>query len=854
MSNPTLTSWFSRAALVAACIFLGACTQTTTGGPQCRLDRDCGINQTCTSGSCVDKQVCTSDAQCTEEQRCDVLTGTCLFRSGFGTECGPNNNNTPCAVGQFCALGRCRDTSTATLCSRRLQCAVGQVCDRNSFYCIEEAPCSLATDPDRPYPELSCDPGDRCDPVTGACVADGPPQCDPTAMPTGCALDELCNGARRCVQCISNQDCGPGLRCNTRAGLCESTNTCRSNADCRAPLVCDRATALCAVPLPPCTSDLQCQLGQFCDRVTGTCALKDGKCEEDRFEENDTSVDARNVDLSNAVATVNDLMLCANDADVYSVDLALGDELRVVLGGTRPQAQAEIWALAPDAQGGGLRTVRYAEAPPRGNGTVAFVAQRDGRYFIKVISIASQSAYNLTFTRTLGMACMADQYDVAPNNNNVPFSAGGLSAGLSPPLTLCQGDEDWYLPRGSNGFSLRAGQAITVALSGPVDQDFDLLLTDVLGSRVLARSEGPTAEELLRYRVTTDQDVLVAVKPYGPSTGSYTLNVTLENAFMCVADMFESFVHAGGGPVDAGMDDAAVEDASVEDAAVDMDGGAEDAAAVPDAAGEDAAVPDAGLEDAAVVDGSAPDAATTAPDGGAMRVGNNRREDAIVVGLDGLTANLSICLGDEDWFVVEARAHQRVLATARWASGEPGVTLEAYDNLGVLLGSSTGPTSAALSVLGNAAGQVLVRVVSPASQSPYALDIHVERATECLPDRAEPNNTPALAASPSFATDGVYTLCGTDVDLFRVEAGAGKRLKVDVDFSLADGDVDLAVLLPDGVTTLAVSDGVTAHESLDVVLPADPPDGGFGAYFISVFAGRSDTRAPYRLRTQILSN
>jgi hypothetical protein len=821
--------------LLAACAPQG-CPGTTTGGTsQCRLDRDCGIDQLCQDGSCVDKRVCHGDTECDPEQRCDALTGSCIFRTGFAHDCGPNNNNLPCAAGQFCALGLCRDTSTAKQCSRRFQCGIGEVCDRESFYCIEENPCTLATSPTRPYPELACDPGENCDVATGACIGSGPPECDPVAVPTGCASDELCNGARRCVQCISNVDCGAGLRCNTRAGLCESTNTCRSDSECRSPLVCDRATAVCAVPLPPCTSDFNCALGQFCDRTAGTCQYKEGKCTDDRFEENDTTVNGRDVDLSNAQQTLSDLMLCPNDPDVWKVTLSAGDQLSVVLSGARPQARAEMWALAPTATGGGIMTLRYVEAPPRGNGTVSFVAEHDGAYFIRVISLAGQSAYQLAFTRTLGNACVEDAFDTPPLSNNLPFSASTLHTGLVDHLSLCSGDADWYLVQGATpaSRSLKAGQAISVQLSGPASEDFDLQLTDAFGETVLAQGAGPSAEEFVRYRAAQDMDVLVGVTPYGPSMGNYSLTISIQNPFVCVADAYETYDHAPLMTTDAGTPDAAM---SLDD------GGPADAAM--------------SLADASVdVDASVADAAVTTVDAGAVTtVGNNTRALAIPVDLSGLEADLGICRGDEDWFVVEARAHQRVLAQATFAQGENGVQLEGYDDTGLLLGTGRGATLAALSVPGNAAGRVFIRVVSPSGESPYHLSLQVLRRQDCEPDSAEPNNTPALASPPSLAADGVYTVCGTDVDLFRIQAGAGKRVKVDVDFSTADGDIDVALLLPDGTTVLAVSDGVTSHEGLDVVLPADPVDGGLGAYFLSVYAARSDTRAPYHLHTQILAN
>ena len=102
-----------------------------------------------------------------------------------------------------------------------------------------------------------------------------------------------------------------------------------------------------------------------------------------------------------------------------------------------------------------------------------------------------------------------------------------------------------------------------------------------------------------------------------------------------------------------------------------------------------------------------------------------------------------------------------------------------------------------------------------------------------------------------MATDGLYAICGSDMDYFRIEAGAGRRVQASIDFSTADGDLDLALLLPDGQTILALSDGVTDRESVDVVLPANPADGGLGAYFLEVFAARTDSRAPYRIHTEV---
>ncbi|MEW5848873.1 MAG: hypothetical protein AB2A00_08660 [Myxococcota bacterium] len=792
--------WALLLTLVTACT-PGGCpfASTPDGGPttQCRLDRDCADNEKCENGACVSRFVCETDEDCGPLEHCNQLTGEC--DRDVASECGPLGEGRTCAPGQFCSLGKCRDIASATICSRRFQCPVGQVCDRVSFYCIEELDCRLAAGSDEtpPLPELECDPGDTCDPNNGVCVTGGDPECEPTATPTGCANGLLCNGARQCVQCISNAHCGPGLRCNTRAGLCESENTCRRDTDCTPPLVCDRVTALCSVPLPPCESDFQCQLGQFCDRTLGTCQPREGKCDDDRLEDADTPPAARPVDLTNATATLTDLQLCPNDPDVYAAQLTPGDQLTVRLLDTAASARAEMTVLGPD----GLQTIRYVEAPPRGNGTVSFIAQLAGYYYVRVISPTGKTAYRLEFVREPAEVCEQDLTE--PDDNN-PWGARLFNVTQNEALqgSLCPGDGDWFRiqPR------LLAGEAVSVELEGPDQEDLDLQLTTDDGLTVYATSEGPGSQEFVRYRVDEAQTLLVHVTPYGPSSGIYALRVTIHPAYVCTPDVLETTSSGNdGGVADAGASDASVEDAGASDA-------------------------------------STADAGPTAP-------GNDSREVATPVGLAGLERDLSICAGDEDWFVVEARAHQRVLATATWSYGESGVLVDGYAPDGSLLGHASGATLAPLSVPGNAEGKVYVRVSRPGSSSAYHLDITVERLVDCVTDSAEPNNTPVLAtAAPE---EGLFTICGSDNDLFRLPGlGAGRRVMVDAEFSTADGDIDLALLLPDGVTVLAISDGVGPTEALDVILPADPPDGGHGTYFLQVFSARSDTAARYLLRVQ----
>jgi hypothetical protein len=350
--------------------------------------------------------------------------------------------------------------------------------------------------------------------------------------------------------------------------------------------------------------------------------------------------------------------------------------------------------------------------------------------------------------------------------------------------------------------------------------------------------------------------LLVRVAPYGQGSGSYRLAVTREPAFTCFPDALETaaapdagvLADASAGSADAGALADASAGAADAGALADASAGAADAGALADAS---AGAADAG----ALADASAGAADAGAPsDGGGSgtpppaRAGNDTREGATVVPAGGGAWDLTLCPGDEDWFVVPALSHQRVLATATWLAGDPGVGLEAYHGV-TLAGRAPGFSPAALSVRGGAEGTVHLRVSGSGAATPYHLAVQVERADVCAPDAREPDDTPDQAAlAPSSA---VLTLCGSNVDLFRLEVGAGKRVRASVDFSTADGDLDLALLMPDGVSLLALSDGVTSHEELDLVIPSDAPDGGRGAYFLQVYAGRSGTSARYVLTTLV---
>ncbi len=721
----------------------------------CDRDIDCPAGERCgEAGLCESFEGCAGDADCAPHESCRIVDGTCRLRPGFGTDCSADPD---CYPGFFCALGRCRDSAEAWVCSSAFDCPAGFRCDRSHFYCIEEVPCGLA----EAFPEITCDPGQVCDPVTQACLFSGPLECTPENQALTCGPDELCDASGRCVQCTVDAHCGPGLRCNSRAGRCESEDLCRRDSDCTPPLICDPEVALCRVPLPPCDSDQDCAISEFCNRVTGSCEPLAGSCTDDRLEENDSPVGAQQIDPGEGGALIDALQICPDDDDYFAVPLLLGQGLTAVVSDVVSTAQAEIELFAPD----GATRLRQAFALPRGNGTVSATASEDGLHYVRVLSRAAPTPYDLRIEVAPRPPCEADGLE-GEGRNDSPNTAVPLAAGSQSDLSLCLGDVDHYR------VELGAGEALRVTVRGEGELDPDLRLLDGLGSEVLARAAGAGRSEQLFFRAVSGGARIVEVSAYRGAPAAYALELELLPAYSCEADELEGAV---------GNDSAAT-----------------------------ASSPAAGLVD----------------------------------------RGLSLCQDDEDWFEVALEDFERLVAVAHFEAGDVDLDLEAYlDPAGALLASSrAGAGVEALSVpAGGAPGTVWLRVfAADGAVAPYQLSLYTENAEICLPDPDEPNEIAADAGAAPAA--GQFSLCGFDEDLYAVELEAGKRLDASILFSPYEGDLDLQLLHPDGVTPLATSDGVGEREHLQVDAELD------GTHYLRVYALSSEPRARYFLSVSVTSD
>jgi hypothetical protein len=521
----------SVVALVVCC--LGALSSCDCGGdvlptPPAQCDVVSGVgclsDEVCVDGTCQPLGRCEDDGDCPSVAwRCVFPAQFCELRAGFGEECSAD---IPCAAGSFCALGSCRVIDeTAQPCATRLDCRAGFMCDKVHSLCIEEAPCTFA---DQGFPETACDDTETCQ-ADGVCATACQGLCTPDTEEADCGSGQRCGAACTCVQCLSNDDCGVGLVCNTRNGRCQSEGLCFTNDDCTAPLECG-TSGLCEVPPPPCTDDFDCTVAEICNLETTRCELPDGECFDDRFENADTPAAAEAFDLVvDAPKLIDGLVLCPDDDDVYEFSLAAGDRLTIQASNTVPTARATLWLLDSN----GETSVGFAETPPRGNGEIVYTAQVDEVIYLRVNALLAQTPYELTATLTRAAACVADFFEGAAGNNSIDVATPTTLSLIGVPMSaeICRGDVDIFT------VDLAAGEGVLASVAfDTAKADLDLAILDEAGE-VLVSSSGVEQPEVVQRRLIDGGRVFVRVRGFANTAAPYTLNLTRLAPVGCVDDV-----------------------------------------------------------------------------------------------------------------------------------------------------------------------------------------------------------------------------------------------------------------------------------------------------------------------------
>ena len=303
----------------------------------CENNDECGAGNLCIGGTCLIAQCdptiegqCGVDAVedrdptcCRVFENCNPITFKCARdQNAEGIGCPDTEPDCIACVespdcfaeltfASFCSGGRCFATAGRTSCSQDFQCAEGERCDRTEFFCVADAGGCRFCGPD--FPELCCANGQACDQAANVCIDLGAAnECTVETVLDDCRASELCDGVGRCVQCIEDDNCGPGTNCEVLSGLCVSDSRCESDDPCLAlsPLLrcienaCDR---------PDCEVNSDCDdPRERCEAFT--CVLPAAVCTETDEPNNNSDQAVALDDLASAYAGV----LCRGDFDFIS--------------------------------------------------------------------------------------------------------------------------------------------------------------------------------------------------------------------------------------------------------------------------------------------------------------------------------------------------------------------------------------------------------------------------------------------------------------------------------------------------------------------------------------------------------
>ncbi len=343
--------------------------------------------------------------------------------------------------GGVCDGGLCHDR-----CEVDDDCPGAQTCRAGDGHCLEAEPCGAAID---------CMGPRQCH-HDGGCFL---PDCERNAdCADGACVDQLCAAAAP-AECDGDDDCADPLTC-APFGACRLEGPCAADADCPpgAP-VCEADR--CVI----CVGDEHCRPGEACE--AGRCAYQgvcegpqdcpgertcgDGLCRPpddcagDRF-------DGLQAPAALVTRTYGGLLLCDGATDQYSVAVAPGDGLRVVLRHDPAQGDLSLRVETPPpisdllGQSDGPLGVEVVQLPadPLGGPRVVAVRGRPG----------FATPYALTVERVDAGVCAPDALEGVDGNDDAEH-ATAIEAGVFD-LRLCPDDEDWF------AFDLGPGTRLSV--------------------------------------------------------------------------------------------------------------------------------------------------------------------------------------------------------------------------------------------------------------------------------------------------------------------------------------------------------------------------------------------------------
>ncbi len=608
--------------------------------------------------------------------------------------------------------------------------------------------------------------------------------------------------------CSAASPCGPGYWCDPRS------ETCRFG----------------------CRSDANCDVAQRCNLETLRCEDLGG-CEDDALEENDSAEQAAPVDPGPL-----SLRLCPGDGDWLSMPLAAAEQLRIVLthAGT---ARVEGTIEGPD---GTLLASGYSA---EGRLELAGAASSAGIHRVHLRSEAT-TRVDCELELLREPACIED----ALEPDDIPEEAVDLLDGENPPRKICPGDEDWHrvtlgvwersrvrllaepgapltfelfdaagqrvasadwdaeLGRGDLVYGSEAGGVYTLRLQGERASDYRMVLERNPGDLCQQdpQEENDSAEEAPLLQAGRWEGLSICRGDddwFAPELHPWD-QLHLEVTSQQLAALDVSLVDADSGAV--------LREAQLEGQRWVLDHGL----------GADDAPPllrvrlSSGFGASYAVAIAIDPAPSCEED---LFEDNDTPEQALPAALEPM--ELSLCVGDDDWFELEAVADQTVEAEAQWDQGGPNaaVTLELWaPGAGApLQRSAPAAGRATLSYTPREDRLLQLRVsLSGAAALGYRLELRGQREPEpppCEPDAYEEDDSVEAARLYDPLLDG-QTLCFGDEDWQWVDLAPDDVLRVWLQHPPGAGPVRLHLRDEEG--EIETQDSANGLLLLDSLAPA----------------------------------
>ncbi len=199
----------------------------------------------------------------------------------------------------------------------------------------------------------------------------------------------------------------------------------------------------------------------------------------------------------------------------------------------------------------------------------------------------------------------------------------------------------------------------------------------------------------------------------------------------------------------------------------------------------------------------------------------------------GTFSNLSICGVDTDYFAVALNAGDTLNVDLTFANSAGNLEMEVLDPAGQVVGQATSTTdNETLSPVAAATGGYRINVFGAAGAANPTYDLGVDVIAPCPLDSLEPNNAANFSDAAPLAVGATtgLTICRNDpVDTYAVALRKDTTVEVTVNFTHADGDLEVAWYNFDGKLIKAYRSSADG-ETFTFDVPVD------ASYYLQVYA------------------